>query len=155
MKSKVLLLIIMGLFVFSMALLAIEQAKSTSKPVAKEATTTYMGYLCDTRCGSAGIDPAKDDLTKYPGKHTVACMKTPGCMDSGFGMFIKNDKGVYVYHKFDSKGSDLAKFAIKKTPQKKDVKVVVKGKMEPNGEIMVASFNVQKAMTKAKTAVKK
>ncbi|HVN71878.1 MAG TPA: hypothetical protein VMU10_07650, partial [Desulfomonilia bacterium] len=69
----------------------------------------FKGYLSDVLCGSSGKDPAGDNLIKDPGKHTLACMKAEACAASGYGMFIKDKGGIYAFHKFDAKGSDMAK----------------------------------------------
>lgn len=105
----------------------------------------YKGYLSDVLCGSAGKDPAGDDLTMHPEKHTLACMKAEACMASGYGMFIKEDKDKYVFHAFDKEGSDMAKKDIVDKTKKKDhIAVKVKGMMEPDGSIKVSSIKVGK-----------
>jgi hypothetical protein len=44
-------------------------------PAGAQVTEVFRGFLCIVACGTAGYDPAGDDLTMSPGKHTVACMK--------------------------------------------------------------------------------
>lgn len=105
----------------------------------------YKGYLSDVLCGSNGKDPTGDDLTKHPEKHTLACMKADACAASGYGMFVKGDKGMYVFHKFDKEGSDMAKKEIVDMSKKKDhIAIMVKGDMQPDGTMKVMSIKPAK-----------
>jgi hypothetical protein len=85
--------------------------------------------------------PAGNDLTKNPEKHTLACMKAEACAASGYGIFLKEKNGMYVFHKFDAKGSEMAKKDIVNVAKKKDnIKIKVKGALQPDGTIMVKSI---------------
>ncbi|MBF0526678.1 MAG: hypothetical protein HQK56_16460 [Deltaproteobacteria bacterium] len=105
----------------------------------------FKGYLSDVMCASAGKDPSGNNLLKNPEKHTVACMKMASCIASGYGMFIKNDQGNYVFHKFDQKGSDMAKTKILDVTKKTDnILIEVKGKLQPDGTVIVKHIESEK-----------
>jgi hypothetical protein len=98
----------------------------------------YKGYLSDALCGTNGKDPAGNNLIKNPGSHTLACMKADACAASGYGIFLKEKKGMYAFHKFDAAGSDMAKkdiVAVSK--KKKDIKIEVKGELQPDRTMTV------------------
>jgi hypothetical protein len=101
----------------------------------------YKGYLSDVLCGTNGKDPAGNDLLKNPGKHTIACMKADACAASGYGIFLKEKNGMYAFHKFDAKGSEMAKKDIVDVTKKKDnIKIKVKGELLADGTMMVKSL---------------
>ena len=105
----------------------------------------YKGYISDVLCGTNGKDPAGNDLTKNPGKHTLACMKADACATSGYGIFMKNEQGSYTFHKFDMKGSEMArKEVIDKTSKKDGIKIKVKGDLQADGTLMVKSIKLAK-----------
>jgi len=150
MKRVIVLLSIMALLAMTVTLFAQVQAKQVIKPTPKPALadkpapaqkpvaqTELTGYLSDVKCGTAGKDTAKNDLTKDPGKHTVSCMKAPDCAASGYGIFIKGDKGLYTFHKFDANGNKLTATILKKCKQKDNLKVTVKGSVSKSGVVSV------------------
>jgi hypothetical protein len=101
----------------------------------------YKGYLSDVLCGTNGKDPAGNDLLKNPQKHTLACMKADACSASGYGIFLKDKNGMYAFHKFDAKGSEMAKKDIVDATNKKDnIKIRVKGELLADGTMMVKSM---------------
>jgi hypothetical protein len=105
----------------------------------------YKGYISDVLCGSGGKDPAGNDLTINPEKHTLACMQAPQCAASGYGIFIKDKEGKYVFHKFDNKGSDMAKKKIIDSTKKKEgIMVAVKGDLQADGSIKIKSIKMIK-----------
>lgn len=105
----------------------------------------YKGYLSDVLCGTNGADPAGNDLLKNPGKHTIACMKAEACAASGYGIFLKEKNGMYAFHKFDAKGSEMAKKEVVDVVTKKDnIKVKVKGELQADGTMMVKSLILDK-----------
>ena len=105
----------------------------------------YKGYISDVLCGSAGKDPAGNDLTMNPERHTLACMQAPQCAASGYGIFIKDKDGKYVFHEFDKKGSDMAKKKIIDATKKKEgIEVVVKGDLQPDSLLKVKSIKMVK-----------
>jgi hypothetical protein len=101
----------------------------------------YKGYLSDVLCGTNGKDPAGNDLLKNPGKHTLACMKADACAASGYGIFLKEKYGMYVFHKFDAYGSEMAKKDIVDVSKIKDnIKIKVKGELQADGTMTVKSL---------------
>jgi hypothetical protein len=105
----------------------------------------YKGYLSDVLCGSSGKDPGGTDLTKNPGKHTLECMKADACAASGYGIFLKEKNGMYAFHKFDAKGSEMAKMDIVDVAKKKDnLKIKVKGELQGDGTMMVKRLKLVK-----------
>jgi hypothetical protein len=100
----------------------------------------YKGYLSDVLCGSAGKDPAGNDLLMHPEKHTLACMKADACAASGYGIIMK-EKGKYAFHKFDAQGSGMAKKDIVDVSKKKaGITIKVKGELQEDGTLMVKSI---------------
>jgi hypothetical protein len=105
------------------------------------AEKSYTGYLSDVLCGENGKDPGGTDLTRHPEKHTLDCMRAEGCAASGYGIFLKEKGGMYKFHKFDEKGSEMAKNDIVDATKKKDhMKIMVMGQMQEDGMMMVKSL---------------
>ncbi|HNX01477.1 MAG TPA: hypothetical protein PLE74_12160 [Candidatus Cloacimonadota bacterium] len=155
MKRLTTIIILLVLVTFTVSMFAVDPVKQTAKKpivektkpmqkqVVKAVEKEYWGYLSDNQCGLAGKDPSHVDLKKLPGKHTVACMKSPACTASGFGIFIKNPKNVYEFHKFDAKGSTMAKAQIlDKIKQKDNVKILTKGTMDKDGILAISSIKL-------------
>jgi hypothetical protein len=110
---------------------------ATTTPAAATAPAagqTFTGYLVDQKCGVLGIDIQDGtDLTKNPEKHTLSCAMMPGCLASGFGLFIKQTDGTYKFFKFDANGSKMAiDQIINKTSQQDNFLVDVSGTMSNN-----------------------
>jgi hypothetical protein len=96
-------------------------------------TEKFTGYLADFACGSAVTSADGFNLNKEPKKHTVACMKAPGCQASGYGIEINEGTAAaknYVLTKFDKKGSELTVKLLKKTKKKDNVSIEVMGVKE-------------------------
>ena len=61
-----------------------------SSPVlAQTKSKEFTGYLSDVACATKAMAGDGADLTTNPEKHTVACLKMPACMASGYGILIK------------------------------------------------------------------
>lgn len=115
----------------------------------------FKGYLSDVHCANLGkSEMGGYDLTMYPEKHMLECMKAEPCMASGYGIFIKGKDGKYVFHKFDKAGSDMAlKNIIEKTKKTDDIAIKVKGHLMKDGSIMVK--NIEESKGKPMTDKKK
>jgi len=101
---------------------------------------THVGYLSDVLCAENGESAGGFDLTANPEKHTVACMKMPPCIASGYGIFIQNaESGKYEFVEFDEKGTELAKKLLDNTAKADDVRIQVSGSME-HGRMKVESL---------------
>jgi hypothetical protein len=99
----------------------------------------YEGYLADVLCATRGTALDGADMMKHPEKHTVACLKEPQCVASGYGILTKGADKTYTFHKFDKKGNELALELIKKTQKKDSLSVTVTGQMK-DGIINVDSI---------------
>jgi len=106
----------------------------------------FKGYLSDALCGSSGLDPAGNDLTMNPERHSIEIMRTPGCITSGYGIFIYNNNyKKFFFYKFDPAGSDMAKKQIVDKSNKSDnVAIVVDGELMDNGTITVRRIKEDK-----------
>ena len=112
--------------------------------IGKGKAEVYKGYICDVACGTTANGIAADgtNMKTSAEKHTVACMKAPGCVASGYGLEINEGTAAaknYVFYKFDKKGSDKAAKIIQKTKKMSGVSVEVKG-MKEDGMIKVSSI---------------
>jgi hypothetical protein len=93
----------------------------------------YPGYLSDVASGLSGKDKQGNDLTKYPGKHTLKSLKAyPG---QGYGVFLRMRQGNYQFYKLDSNGIKMAREIIANTNKSDHIYVVVKGTIGSNGVI--------------------
>src|SRR5208283_1345828 len=97
---------------------------------AQAQATKYEGYLADVLCATRGTALDGADMMKHPEKHTVACLKEPPCVASGFGVLVKGKDDAYAFHKFDKKGNELAMQLINKTAKKDALSVEVTGQMK-------------------------
>jgi hypothetical protein len=115
---------------------------STSKDIQSSngVTSTFTGYLVDQICAKKGVGFDGSDLIHHPETHTLRCLKMPVCIASGYGIYVKDQKDIYVFYKFDQKGSDLALANIvNKTKKTDNIIVEVTGKIKDN-TIMVESI---------------
>jgi hypothetical protein len=99
----------------------------------------YEGFLADVLCADRGTALDGADMTTHPEKHSVACLKEPQCVASGFGIMIKGMNDKYAFTKFDKKGDELALALINKTQKKDSLMVEVTGQMK-DGVINVESI---------------
>ena len=97
---------------------------------AQAQATKYEGYLADVLCATRGTALDGADMMKHPEKHSVACLKEPPCVASGFGLLVKGKDDAYAFHKFDKKGNELAMQLINKTAKKDALSVEVTGQMK-------------------------
>lgn len=115
----------------------------------------FKGYLSDVHCANLGkSEMGGYDLTINPEKHPLECMKAQPCMTSGYGIFIKEKSGKYMFHKFDKAGSDMAlKNIIEKSKKTDNIEIVVKGNLMKDGSVKVKSIKEDKnnKMTDQKT----
>jgi hypothetical protein len=129
-------------FLFAIALSLVVGLGATM--VAKQATAAmmgsqYEGYLADVLCATRGTALDGADMVRHPEKHSVACLKEPQCIASGYGILTRGKGETYTFHKFDKKGNELALELIKKTQKKDSFTVKVTGHMK-DGVINVESI---------------
>jgi len=99
-----------------------------SSPIlAQMKSKDLTGYLSDVACATKGVAGDGANLSTHPEKHTVACMKMPACMASGFGILIKAKSGEYTFVKFDQKGNEMAKKLLEATKKTDNMKIKVQG----------------------------
>jgi hypothetical protein len=99
-----------------------------SSPIlAQMKSKDLTGYLSDVACGTKGIAGDGANLATHPEKHTVACMKMPACMSSGYGILIKAKSGEYTFVKFDQKGNEMAKKLLEATKKTDNMKIKAQG----------------------------
>jgi len=103
-------------------------------------SNAHTGYLADVLCAKNGKSAANFNLLTNPEKHTVACMKMPPCVKSGYGIFMKDGAGRYAFFKFDGKGTELAKELLDKTKRADNMSVKV------TGELVGDTFMVESLM---------
>jgi len=117
------------LFMAILSLIIGSWAALVANPAFAQATK-YEGYLADVLCATRGTALDGADMMKHPEKHTVACLKEPPCVASGFGVLVKGKDDAYAFHKFDKKGNELATQLINKTAKKDALSVEVTGQMK-------------------------
>ena len=109
---------------------AIGAAIISNPSAADMQATKYEGYLADVLCATRGTALDGADMLRHPEKHSVACLKEPPCVASGFGILTKGTGDTFTFHKFDQKGNELALELIKKTQKKDSFSVEVTGQMK-------------------------
>ena len=92
----------------------------------------YTGYLSDVASAKKGVAADGANLETKPQNHTAACMKTPPCSSSGYGILTKEEAGKYVFTEFDQNGNDLAKQLLESTNKLDDIKIDVRGRKGPD-----------------------
>ena len=90
----------------------------------------FKGILSDVACWTAGKAGDGTDMKLNPEKHTVACLKMPGCMKSGYGIVMKDVEGKYEFYKFDAAGSKMAVDLLNKTTKTDNMMITVMGTKE-------------------------
>jgi hypothetical protein len=113
-----------ALFVFAAVLFVGGLFTAQAKPV------EFQGILGDVACWTAGTAGDGTDMKANPEKHTVACLKMPGCEASGYGIIMKNAEGKYEFTKFDDAGNKMAIDLLKKTKKTDNMMVKVLGTKE-------------------------
>ena len=97
----------------------------------------FEQYLYDVDCAKKAIADDGTVLRTFPEKHTLACLKKPSCMASGYGLIIRNNKtGRYNFYKFDEKGDELALKLIETTKKTDNMKIKVRGTIDPKRMIL-------------------
>ncbi|TCL58329.1 hypothetical protein EDC14_104222 [Hydrogenispora ethanolica] len=105
----------------------------TARAVTAKAARSYSGYLVCQSCAGASRGEAADGtrVPEHPELHTVACLRKPFCIASGYGIFIRGRDGKYVYYKLDQKGSALAyQNIVSKTVRADHLRVEVIGSLQ-------------------------
>lgn len=119
------------LFMAILSLIMGSLAALVANPAFAQAQATkYEGYLADVLCATRGTALDGADMMKHPEKHSVACLKEPPCLTSGYGVLTKGKDETYIFHKFDKKGNELATQLINKTAKKDALSVEVTGQMK-------------------------
>ncbi len=105
----------------------------------------FEQYLLDVDCANKFITDDGTNLTTNPEKHTVACLKKPSCMASGYGVIIRNKKtGYYTFYKFDNKGDEIAKKLFEVTKKIDNLLIKVRGTIDKETEIIKVKSIVEK-----------
>jgi len=129
MKKMVLLLTIISLSVL------------LSQLVAFADDHVFEQYLLDVDCANKAITDDGTNFKTNLTKHTVACLKKPSCMASGYGVIIRNIKtGRYNFYKFDEKGDELAIKLLETTKKTDNMKIKVRGTVDQEMIIKVTSI---------------
>jgi hypothetical protein len=104
-------------------LFALMVAVCMTMVAAAQGSTTIKGaYLVDVACGTSKVHDGAG-AEAHSGKK--GCATKEACSKSGLGFFHDGK-----FHKFDAKGSDLAKAALAKSAKDTGAKFTVVGKAE-------------------------
>jgi len=87
----------------------------------------FKGILSDVRCWTAGTAGDGTDMKMNPEKHTIACLKMPDCMKSGYGIVMKDTAGKYEFYKFDAAGTKMAVDLLNNTTKTDNMTITVIG----------------------------
>ncbi len=113
--------------------------------VAFAESAVFEQYLLDVDCASRAIAPDGSNFQTNPAKHTVACLKKPSCVASGYGVLIRNKKtGQYSFCKFDDKGNEIAKKLLEVTKKTDNMLIKVRGMMDKETETIKVKSIVEK-----------
>jgi hypothetical protein len=130
---------LVALVLFASLVVGAGYAQATKMEGKKQATVEakkWHGYVVDAMCAKGMAK--KDNPMERAAKHTKDCALEEGCAASGYGLFSEGK-----YYKFDEAGDKLAKSAIEKSTQSRDLMFDVTGKMEGD-KILVASLTEMK-----------
>ena len=101
----------------------------------------FEQYLLDVDCANKAITDDGTNLRTNPENHTVACLKKPSCMASGYGLIIRNkENGKYNFYKFDKKGNELARKLLETTKKTDNLLIKVRGTIDNTMIIKVKSI---------------
>jgi hypothetical protein len=101
---------------------------AANKTVGKKAT--LQGYLVDVSCATE-----KHKSADWAAKHGKDCLTMDDCAKSGYAVLTADQK----LYKFDAAGNEQAKKIIASHDMKSDWKVVVKGKVNADGNAVAVS----------------
>ena len=97
----------------------------------------FEQYLLDVDCANKAITDDGTNLRTNPENHTVACLKKPSCMASGYGVIIRNkETGKYDFYKFNEKGDELARKLLETTKKTDNMKIKVRGTIDDKGMML-------------------
>jgi hypothetical protein len=109
--------------------------------VALAESGVFEKYLMDVDCANKIIADNGTNLRINPENHTVACLKKPTCMASGYGVIIRNkETGKYNFYKFDEKGDEIARKLLQTTNKTDKIQIKVRGTIENSMVIKVKSI---------------
>jgi hypothetical protein len=109
--------------------------------VALAESVVFEQYLVDVDCANKAIADNGTNLQTNPAKHTVACLKKPSCMASGYGVIIRNkETGKYNFYKFNEKGDEIARKLLETTKKTDNMQIKVRGTIENSMIIKVKSI---------------
>ncbi len=113
--------------------------------VAFAESEVFEQYLLDVHCVNKAITDDGTTLSINPENHTVACLKKPSCMVSGYGVILRNPKtGYYTFYKFDDKGDEIAKKLLEVTKKTDNMLIKVRGTMDKERGIIKVKSIVEK-----------
>ena len=113
--------------------------------VAFAESEVFENYLMDVGCAKKAITDDGANLQTNPEKHTVACLKKPDCIASGYGIIIREkETGKYNFYKFDEKGNEIAKKLIEATKKTDNMQIIVRGNIDKKGEIIKVESIIEK-----------
>jgi hypothetical protein len=129
MNKKIIVAFFIFVAVLSIGSLLLAQGKSME----------YKGILSDVACRTKGTAGDGTDMKMNPEKHTVACMKMPGCMKSGYGLIMKDTADKLTFYEFDAARNKLAADLLNKTTKTDNMMITVMGTMV-DGKLKIESL---------------
>ena len=109
--------------------------------VAFAESVVFEKYLVDVDCANKAIKDDQTNLRTNSENHTVACLKKPSSMASGYGVIIRNkETGKYNFYKFDEKGDEIARKLLETTNKTDKIQIKVRGTIENSMVIKVKSI---------------
>lgn len=133
MKKALSLLTIVSVLVLLLQVVAFAESK------------VFEQYLLDVDCANKAITDDGTNLRTNPENHTVACLKKPSCMASGYGVILRNkETGKYNFYKFDEKGDEIAKKLLEVTKKIDNMLIKVRGTMDKETERIKVKSIVEK-----------
>jgi len=124
MKKNLIIPIFALLVALSMIVVALAQGGATS----------LSGPIVDQMCAGGMVKKGSHaGAAGHSGK--AGCALKEACAKSGFGVFADGK-----FHKFDTKGNELAKSALEKSSKDSGVNFKVTGKLDTEGNMAVTSI---------------
>jgi hypothetical protein len=99
---------------------------------ADEGAHTHTGILADILCVDSGFAADGADMANNPENHTVMCALMKPCIASGYTLLVKNSSGSFDSFPLDAKGNKMAVKYLKKTKNKDNILVDIKGTEKGN-----------------------